>query len=248
METRTDTRTYGQAVAGHTLDAEQLAGLYAFGVLDGAELTRFEKHLAACGRCAEVVDGDAVMIGVISLTIPEVEAAPDLKNRLMARAAAEDAAPAVTGAGGASAAILPWRARRQSPARLAWILPIAAIVLALLAGAGLLSQQFFAAQVVATASLENSAGRGRADVVVRRSGEGVIQLAGFEDLEDGRVYQAWVIRAGQQPLATGATVRGDGTLTLDGDVRGTTVAVTLEPAPGATAPSQTPFVVGEAPA
>ena len=85
-------------------------------------------------------------------------------------------------------------------------------------------------------------------MLVRRSGEGVIQLSGFEDLKDGRVYQAWVIRPGQAPLATGAHSSGNATLTLDGDVRGTRVAVTLEPGPGATAPSVRPFLVGDAPA
>jgi anti-sigma-K factor RskA len=248
VESRTYTRTYGQAGPGHTRDAEQSAGLYAFGVLDGAEVARFQKHLAACGRCAEVVDGDAVIVSAISLTVPEVEAAPDLKARLLARAAAEEASTVSTGADGNSAVVVPFRAGRRSSSRLAWLLPIAAIVLALIAGAGILSQQLFAAQVIATASLENTAGRGRADVVMRRSGEGVIRLTGFDDLADGRVYQAWVIRAGQQPMATGATSRGDGTLTLDGDVRGATVAVTLEPGPGAAAPSQKPFVIGDAPA
>jgi hypothetical protein len=96
--------------------------------------------------------------------------------------------------------------------------------------------------------LQNQADRGRAEVLVRRSGEGVIQLSGFDDLGDGRVYQAWVIREGSQPLATGATTRGNGTLTLDGDVRGAKVAVTLEPGPGAQAPSTRPFVIGDAPA
>ena len=54
MEPTTQLREYGLPAADHTPDAESLAGLYAFGVLEGAELARFERHLAACGRCAEV--------------------------------------------------------------------------------------------------------------------------------------------------------------------------------------------------
>jgi hypothetical protein len=130
-----------------------------------------------------------------------------------------------------------------------WLLPWAAIVIALLVGSGLLNQQIAASSVVAVAPLENRVERGRADVVVRRSGEGVIQLSGFDDLRDGRVYQAWVIRPGSQPLATGASTNGNGTLTLDGNVRepGVRVAVTLEPGPGAQAPSVRPFLVGDVP-
>jgi len=144
--------------------------------------------------------------------------------------------------------MVPLAARRRPAASLAWLLPLAAIMLAVIGGTILLSQQLAAAQVVATASLQNNSDRGRAEVLLRRSGEGVIQLTGFDDLGSGQVYQAWVIRPGQQPVATGATARGNGTLMLDGDVRGTKVAVTLEPGPGATAPSQAPFVIGDAPA
>lgn len=250
MERTTQVREYGHPAPDHTPDAESLAGLYAFGVLEGAELARFERHLAGCGRCAEVVDGDQAIVSSLSLTAPEVEPEPGFKERLLARAAAEIAERTDAGGGGGSGVtpFPPVRPRRPGPAPLVWLAPLAAIMLALFAGAGLLSQQISAAQIVATARLENRAEGGRAEVLVRRSGEGVIQLSGFEDLKDGRVYQAWVIRPGQQPLATGAHSSGNATLTLDGDVRGTRVAVTVEPGPGAQAPSVRPFLVGDAPA
>jgi anti-sigma-K factor RskA len=243
VDRSTPLREYGQPAPDHTTDAESLAGLYAFGALDGADLARFERHLAVCGRCAEVVDGDLAIVSALSLTAPEVEPAPDFKERLLARAAAEVAAEP-----GERGGLVPFRVLRARPATIAWVLPLAAVVLALLVGAGLLSRQILSTQVVATAALENRAERGRAEVLVRRSGESVIQLSGFEDLGGGRVYQAWVIRPGNQPVATGASSNGNGTLTLDGDVRGATVAVTLEPGPGAQAPSVQPFLVGEVPA
>ena len=249
MERTTQLREYGDPAPDHTADAESLAGLYAFGVLEGAELARFERHLAACGRCAEVVDGDQTIVSTLSLTAPEVEAEPGFKERLLARAEAEIAERAEEGDGDdGPTPFQPVRSRRSATASLAWLAPLAAIMLALFAGAGLLSREISSVQVVATASMENRAEGGRADVLLRRNGEGVIQLSGFEDLTDGRVYQAWVIRPGQQPVATGAHSSGNATLTLDGDVRGVRVAVTLEPGPGATAPSVRPFLVGDAPA
>jgi len=245
VEASTSVRTYGQPASDHTADAEELAGLYAFGVLDGADLARFSRHLARCGRCAEVVDGDVAMVGAVAVTASEVDAASDLKSRLMARAAAEAATPPAA----ISRDDRPVRAtRRATSMPLAWLLPLAAVLVALLAGTALLSRELLNSQVVASAPLQNSADRGRADVLVRRSGDAVIQLSGFEDLSGGRVYQAWVIRPGQAPIPTGVTTSGDGALTLDGDVRGATVAVTVEPRRGSTAPSQTPFAVGEAPA
>ena len=250
MEPTTQLREYGLPAADHTPDAESLAGLYAFGVLEGAELARFERHLASCGRCAEVVAGDQAIVSTLSLTAPEVEPEPGFKERLLAQAAAEIAERTEEGGSGRGSPtpFRPARPRRSGAAPLAWLVPLAAVMLTLFAAAGLLSQQISSVQIVAAAPLENRAEGGRADVLVRRSGEGVIQLSGFEDLKDGRVYQAWVIRPNSQPLATGASSSGNGTLTLDGDVRGTRVAVTLEPGPGATVPSVRPFLVGDAPA
>lgn len=248
MERTTQLREYGDPAPDHTPDAESLAGLYAFGVLEGAELARFERHLAGCGRCAEVVDGDQAIVSALSLTAPEVEPEPGFKERLLARAAVELAGRAEEGGGEGLTPFPPARPRRSGVAPLVWLVPLAAIMLALFAGAGLLSREISSAQIVATAPMENRAGGGRAEVLLRRNGEGVIQLSGFEDLRDGRVYQAWVIRPNSQPLATGASTSGNGTLTLDGDVRGVRVAVTLEPGPGATVPSVRPFLVGDAPA
>jgi anti-sigma-K factor RskA len=239
-------REYGQPAADHTQDAENLAGLYAFGILDGAELARFERHLAGCGRCAAVVDGDRAIVSTLNLTMPEVDPEPGFKERLLARASAE--IEGRTEGRGGPAPPTPIRPRRPGSVPSIWLVPLAAIFLALIAGAALLGREIASAQVVATAQLENRTDQGRAEVLVRRSGEGVIQLSGFDDLGDGRVYQAWVIRPGSQPLATGASVSGNGTLTLDGDVRGTRVAVTLEPGPGATVPSVRPFLVGDVPA
>lgn len=247
MERSTHSRIYGQPAPDHTADAESLAGLYAFGALDGAELARFEAHLDGCGRCGEVVDGDMAMVSALSLTAPDVEPSAGFKERLLARAAAELEAQAAGDAHPRAENVSPIRGAQPATLPLRWLLPLAAVVLALFAGAGLLSQQLTAGNVVKTAALENRVERGRADVLVRASGEGVIQLSGFENLNDGRVYQAWVIRPGAEPLATGYSVNGNGTLTLDGDIRGTKVAVTLEPGPNAKVPSVRPFVIGDVP-
>ena len=250
VEGSTSLREYGQPAPDHTQDAESQAGLYAFGVLDGAELARFERHLATCGRCAEVVEGDQAIVSTLSLTAPEVEPSADFKDRLMARGALVLAARGddISGAGGGGVGVRPFRAGRPRPHPLAWLLPLAAVIVMLLAGGVLLQRQVAQERIVAVAPLENRLDRGRAEIVMRGSGEGVIQLNGFEDLNDGRVYQAWVIRPGSQPFATGASTRGDSTLTLDGDVRGTRVAVTIEPEPGRQAPTLPPFAIGNTPA
>jgi len=243
VQRRTEVLKYGQPAPDHTADAESLAGLYAFGALDGAEYERFERHFRGCGRCAEVVDGDLAIVSSLHLTVPDVEPSPGFKERLLERAATELVASSAEG----GTRVVTLHPRRSAAPSLAWLLPLAAIMVALFAGIGLLSQQLNSAQVTQTAVLDNRTTVGRATVLVRRSGDGVIQMNGFDDLRDGQVYQAWVIRPGSPPLATGATTNGSGTLTLDGDIRGTKVAVTLEPGPGASAPSSQPFVIGDVP-
>jgi anti-sigma-K factor RskA len=220
-----------------------MAGLYAFGILEGAELARFEHHLAGCGRCAEVVDGDRAMVMALSLSAPEIEPSPDLKARLLARAAEETrpATPRPVPLRAATSADSGWR-------RLRWLLPMAAVIIALLVGGGLLARQVEVSQVVASAPMENRTGRGDAVVLVRRNGEGVVQLHDVGDLTDGRVYQAWVIPAGGTPIPTGASSSGDGALALPGDIRGTTIAVTLEPGPGRQTPTVPPIMRAQVPA
>ncbi|MGE3909526.1 MAG: anti-sigma factor [Chloroflexota bacterium] len=243
VENGTQVREYGLPAPDHSADFESLAGLHAFGALDGHERARFERHLEGCGRCVEVVDGDLAIVSSLSLTVPEVEAPPGFKERLLARAEAEMAVPEEA----RRRDPVPLRAAASTSTSLAWLLPVAALIVALLVGAGLLSREISTAQIVQSALLENRATGGQAEVLVRRSGEGVIQLSGFENLQGDRVYQAWVIREGSQPAPAGTSTSGNGTLTLDGDVRGATVAVTVEPRPGAQAPSTQPFLVGSVP-
>jgi anti-sigma-K factor RskA len=244
VETGVRSPHYGRPSADHTVDAESLAGLYAFGVLEGAELARFEHHLAGCGRCVEVVDGDRAMVMAMSLTAPEAEASPGLKERLLARARAEE--PVAPTARGRSLRLVP--AAESGSMRLGWLLPMAALIIALLAGGGLLARQVAASRVVATAHMENRLDHGQAVVLVRQNGEGAVQLKDVGDLHDGQVYQAWVIPPGGTPVPTGASASGDGMLALTGDVRGTTIAVTLEPGPGRQTPTVPPIMRVQVPA
>jgi hypothetical protein len=184
------------------------------------------------------------MVMALSLTAPEVEPSPDLKDRLLARAVAEEPAPIGASRRGrrpAAVAESGWR-------RLRWIVPMAALIIALLAGGALIARQVQTSQVVATAQMENRLDHGRAVVVVRRNGEGAVQLHDVGDLNDGRVYQAWVIPPGGRPIPTGASASGDGMLALDGDIRGTTIAVTLEPEPGRQTPTIPPILRVQVPA
>jgi hypothetical protein len=75
--------------AEHTPRDEELAALYALGVLGGQELIDFRRHLAGCGRCQELVDQDLETLARLIAAAPEMEAACGAGGRLRGRAERE---------------------------------------------------------------------------------------------------------------------------------------------------------------
>ena len=208
-------------VDDHTEEFEQLAGLSALDALEGDELARFERHAARCDRCRLMERLDRETLARIA---PEMDPSPDFKARLMQRAAQELAAP---GAQEPRPEPIPLRPPanvipfwRRSP----WTSALAAALVLGLVSIGAFTYQN---QVVATYSLSGTA-PGSATVVVRRSGVAELEMRGVPNPPAGFVYEAWVIPQGGQPVAAGITTSGDASLSLPGDVRGTTVAVTQE--------------------
>ena len=241
------------AAAGHSRDQEDLAALYALDVLDGDELILFERHLDRCPRCRDVVAGDRVAVSALATTVPEREAPPDFKARLLERAARELAAtvplrrvtPPSTPARPPAGDVRELRPRRDWTA---WLLPVAALFLAVIAGTAALGQQLAASQVVASRTLQGTPSSGGATVVVRHSGETALQLHNLPSPPPGGVYQAWLIGPNEPPAPAGAAPSGSATIRLEGEARGKIVAITVEPRPGARAPSVAPILSAQVPA
>ena len=227
-------------VDDHTEEFEQLAGLSALRVLDGDDLERFERHAAQCERCQVMVRLDREALRQISLVAPEMDPSPDFKARLMQRAAAElAAAPSV-----APREPIQLRPRpanvvsfwRRSP----WASALAALLVVGLITLGTITYQN---EPIAVVELQGSAA-GSATVIVRRSGAAELELRGLPDPGPGLIYEAWIIPRGQQPVAAGTTARGEGKVPLPGEVRGTTVAITVERT-RVDAPTSPPIKAGE---
>jgi hypothetical protein len=70
-------------------------------------------------------------------------------------------------------------------------------------------------------------------------------MDGLPDPGPGYVYEAWLIPAGQQPVAAGTLASGQGSIGLSGDARGKTVAITRERTPVPPQPSSQPLIAGE---
>lgn len=78
--------------------------------------------------------------------------------------------------------------------------------------------------------------------VVRADGRALLLGSDLPALPADRTYQLWTIAGGEAPVSAGLGGRG-GDFTLDADAvdRATTVAITVEPAGGSTAPSTRPL-------
>src|SRR5919199_3724513 len=221
---------------GHTRDFEELAGLAALQALEGDELAEFEQHARTCQRCQAIERADREAVALLGLAAPEMDPSPGFKDRLIQRAAAELAEQEAQ----AQPEPVPLRPRVVPFRRPAWVASLAAVLVIALAGAGTYS---YMNQVVTSVALTGS-GPGQAVVQVRRSGAATLEMRGLPAPPAGYVYEAWIIPPGAAPVPAGTTSSGQAELSLNGQVVGTTVAITQEVAPGVNAPTSTPILAG----
>jgi len=202
---------------------------YALDALDADEEREFEEHLASCEACREELASlreatAALAYGAVGPVPP-----PELKERILAEAAAER--PNVV----------------SLPQRRSWTAPLAAA--AAIAAAVAIGVGFYAATRPASsdplASVLAQPGAklvpmgDRGALAVAPDGTAAIALT-VPRAPAGKTYEAWVIRDGaaqRAGLFSGATV-----LRIDRPVKpGSVVAVTLERAGGVDAPTSKPL-------
>jgi hypothetical protein len=113
--------------------ASALAPDLALGSLSGDERAALLDHLTACPSCEALVMDLAGVVDTLLLLTPEADPPPGFESAVLSRIAASEAGPA--GAGGAAAgpvAAAPLRrsGRVARVARSRWLLPAAAVVVA----------------------------------------------------------------------------------------------------------------------
>ena len=202
---------------------------YALDALDADEEREFEEHLASCEACREELASlreatAALAYGAVGPAPP-----PELKERILAEAAAER--PNVV----------------SLPQRRSWTAPLAAaaaIAAALAIGVGVYAATRPAssdplASVLAQPGAKLVPMGDRGALAVAPDGTAAIALT-VPHAPAGKTYEAWVIRDGaaqRAGLFSGATV-----LRIDRPVKpGSVVAVTLERAGGVDAPTSKPL-------
>lgn len=232
--------------------AHELTAAYALDALDPAERQAYERHLADCERCQEELATMWETTEALAVAATGPESRPELRERILSAARAE---PHV---------VVPFVPRRSRavPALAAAAALAAVVALAVGAwGAGLssdldearsaLARERATAAVLADPEARTvllQAGDGR--LVVDPDGRAVVVLDGLDPAPAGKTYQLWIVPDGDVAGAvSGGLLAGEevtdvalveGTV-ADGDL----VAVTIEDAGGARAPTTDPIVASE---
>ncbi|MGW1540304.1 anti-sigma factor [Streptomyces sp. NPDC002309] len=247
-------------------DLHSLAAPYALDALEPDERARFEKHLAACERCApevRMLSEDAVRLAW-STAVP---APAVLRDRVLAAVRTTPQEPPR-----AREALLPPHVRGVRPppperARAPRMRPLFVPFATATAAAALVVAALFAvqadrtggqlaaerdrsreiAQVLAAPDVRAATGRdaggGTIGVIASASeGSAVVTLNGYDSLPGDRVHQLWLMRPQAQPRSLGL-LDGDTPFVTNGlDTGATSLAVTVEPDGGSPRPTTQPIV------
>jgi len=226
----------------------ELTAGYALDALDPDERRAYEAHLAGCEHCQEELTSFWTTTEALAVAASGPEPSADLRTRILADVRAEP--PQV---------VVPFEPRRR---RAAPVLAAAAAVAAVVAiGVGLwasslsselddaraaLERERAAAAVLADPDARSVAlAEGDGRLVVTSDGQAVLLLDGLDPAPAGKTYQVWIVGHGDDPVSAGLFPGRDGAeiVGVDGTVEPTQiVAVTIEDAGGADAPTSEPIV------
>ena len=222
-------------------------GAYVLGALPDLEVELLERHLAGCESCRGEVEELRPVTAAMARSVPQVEAPPELKSRLMEIVNAE--APARS----AESAEPPRRRERRSlwswfsglQPRMAAAMALA--VLALGVGVGVTADQIVGGGRGQTTTVAAQIDRGRmptGDATLAVKGDTAkLRLTHAPQPPGDRVYQLWYQHG--KTIERGGTFRpkGDGSYEADVPVKGANaVMVTIERKGGAPAPTSQPIM------
>ena len=238
-------------------DTHLLSGAYALDALEaGAERDRFNRHLNRCQSCTSEVRGFREVATAMAFAAA-AEPPPELRARVLEAAARTRQLPPEI-----STHARPRRTRAWVP-WVPWLsgaIATASIVVAVLFGfAQAHTQQelnqaraenqaialVLSAPRVRVLSHTTTAG-GMATVVLAADRHQLVVItSGLPSLPTGKVYQLWligktkIVSAGLLPAAKSGRTAG---VLASGVVKGDTLGLTVEPAPGSAQPTTTPIL------
>ncbi len=191
-------------------DLHDLVAGYALDALDADDRRAFESHLAGCERCRAELAALSEAAGTLAFAVEGATPPPALRGRILA--AAREEAPTVV-------ALRPRRTR-------------------LYAGIALAAAACAALAIGLTVSLSGGSSNELSMAVSVDNGVAQLTVSGLPAAPAGKAYEIWVIDGGA-PKPAGRFPGGDKAvvpMTQPVSV-GSTVAITLERAGGARAPT-----------
>jgi anti-sigma factor RsiW len=190
-------------------DLHELTAAYALDALDADERSAYEQHLAVCDRCRADLGELGETVGALALSADGPAPPDELRDRILV--AAREEGPSN---------VVPIRSRR-------WY-AVAAVAASAVAAVGLAIGLYAAMSGGPTRQLAVSVDGGIARATV----------SGFDAAPAGKTYELWVIE-GKTPRPAGLFAGGDKQVVIltRPAPDGSTVAITLERAGGATAPT-----------
>ena len=242
-------------------DMHSLSGAYALDAIEsGSELDRFTRHMSRCASCASEVRGFREVATAMAFAAT-TEPPPELREQVLTTVARTrqlppevrtDARPRRTRAWPLKVPWVPW---------LSGVIATASIVVAVLFGFAQAHTQQELNQAQAenqaislllsspqATLLSHSTTKGGVATVVLAADrhELVVTTAGLPALPAGHVYQLWligkknIVSAGLLPPASSSGRTAP--VLASGVVKGDTLGLTVEPAPGSAKPTTTPIL------
>jgi hypothetical protein len=241
-------------------DMHSLSGAYALDALEGgAERDRFTRHMSRCQTCASEVRGFREVATALAFA-ETAEPPPELRGRVLAAAARTRQLPPEVRTHARP------RRTRAWPHNVPWVpwlsgaIATASIVVAVIFGfAQAHTQQqldriqaesraislLLASPQVTLLSHSTTEGGVATVVLAAARHQLVVVTNGLPALPAGKVYQLWLINkaktvsAGLLPPATSGRTPA---VLASGVVKGDSLGLTVEPAPGSTQPTTTPIL------
>lgn len=244
-------------------DLHSLAGAYALDALENpAERDRFARHLSRCPSCAAEVSGFREVATAMAFAAT-TEAPAELRPRVLAAAARTRQLPPEVASHGTHARPQRTRARMPDLPWLPWLsgaVALASIAVAVFFGLAqshtqdelnqaraqnqALSVVLSAPQVKVLSQVSTKGGTAIVVLAAERR-ELAVVTTGLPALPTGKVYQLWLIgkttitSAGLLPQAKDGQTPA---ILATGLVKGDTLGLTVEPAPGSSQPTTKPIV------
>jgi hypothetical protein len=223
-------------VTGDHPDRDDLVA-YSLGALDPRESSNVEAHAPSCARCSRELEALAPAVAVLGESVEQLEAPPELRERLLA-IVRDDAAAKQAEMSGAE---VPEVRRERRGLRGLLLRPAMGLATLAIVAAGL------GGYLVAG----DGGGGGESTVpVVAQSGIGgtlavgdttsMLDLHGLKQLTGREVYQVWVAQGSNLRPSSNFIPDSSGRAmtAVDGHLStGSKVMVTREPRPGRTAPT-----------